>query len=35
MMRGIRFATQLDFTIEEESLLALERNCKRLDIISQ
>jgi len=35
MMRAVRFATQLDFTIEEESLLALERNCKRLEIISQ
>jgi len=35
MMRAVRFATQLDFSIEQESLLALKRNCKRLEIISQ
>lgn len=35
MMRAVRFATQLDFTIEKESLEALERNAKRLEIISQ
>jgi len=35
MMRAVRFATQLDFTIEKKSLEALERNAKRLEIISQ
>lgn len=35
MLRGVRFATQLDFTIEEESYKALKRNAKRLEIISQ
>lgn len=35
MMRAIRFATQLDFTIEPESLAAIERNAERLNIISQ
>jgi putative nucleotidyltransferase with HDIG domain len=35
MMRAVRLATQLDFTIEKESLDALERNCERLEIISQ
>ena len=35
MMRAVRFATQLDFTIEQESLTALNRNSKRLSIISQ
>jgi len=35
MMRAIRFATQLDFTIEKESLYAIEHNCERLEIISQ
>lgn len=34
MMRAIRFATQLDFQIEEESLQAIKRNNKRIDIIS-
>ncbi len=34
MMRAIRFATQLDFTIENESLNAIKRNAERLDIIS-
>jgi poly(A) polymerase len=34
MMRAIRFATQLDFTIEEESLKAIERNKERIKIIS-
>ena len=34
MMRAIRFATQLDFTIEEASLTSITHNCKRLEIIS-
>ncbi len=34
MMRCIRFATQLDFHIEEETFLALERNKERIKIIS-
>lgn len=34
MMRAIRFATQLDFTIEEESLNAITRNKERINIIS-
>lgn len=35
MMRGIRFATQLNFTIEPATLAAIERNKERLRIISQ
>lgn len=34
MMRGIRFATQLNFTIEENSLHSITKNCERLKIIS-
>ncbi len=34
MMRAIRFATQLGFTIEEESLKAIERNKERIKIIT-
>lgn len=34
MMRAIRFATQLDFTISRESMDAIKRNASRLDIIS-
>lgn len=34
MMRAIRFATQLDFTIEETSLASISNNAARLDIIS-
>lgn len=34
MMRAIRFATQLNFVIEEESLKAIERNKDRIKIIS-
>jgi poly(A) polymerase len=34
MMRAIRFACQLNFTIEEESLLSIIRNKERLKIIS-
>jgi poly(A) polymerase len=35
MMRAIRFATQFDFTIEKETLEAIERNADRISIISQ
>src|SRR5690606_9920583 len=35
MMRAIRFATQLDFQIENESLLAISRNAERIKIISK
>ena len=35
MMRCVRFATQLKFTIEEETFEALERNRERIKIISQ
>ncbi|MFP5436807.1 MAG: CCA tRNA nucleotidyltransferase [Bacteroidia bacterium] len=34
MMRAIRFATQLNFTIEEESLKAITRNKERIKIIT-
>ncbi len=34
MLRGIRFATQLNFEIEDESLIAIERNKERITIIS-
>jgi len=34
MMRAIRFATQLNFTIEEESLNAISKNADRIKIIS-
>lgn len=35
MMRAIRFATQLNFTIEENSFQAIHRNAKRIKIVSQ
>lgn len=35
MMRAIRFATQLDFKIERESLESISRNADRLKIISK
>ena len=35
MMRAIRFATQLNFTIEEESFMAIRRNAERIAIISR
>ncbi len=35
MMRAIRFATQLNFTIEENSLNAISKNNHRLDIITK
>lgn len=34
MLRGIRFATQLQFEIEAKSLEAISRNCERIKIIS-
>lgn len=34
MMRAIRFATQLDFTIEEKSFEAINRNAQRIKIVS-
>ena len=35
MMRAIRFATQLDFTIEANTLSAIETQCKRIEIVSK
>jgi poly(A) polymerase len=35
MMRAIRFASQLGFTIEEKTLEAISQNRKRIDIISK
>ena len=35
MMRAIRFATQLNFSIEEKSFEAINRNAKRIKIVSQ
>ena len=35
MMRAIRFASQLDFTIEENSLKAISKNSDRLKIITR
>lgn len=35
MMRAIRFATQLNFTIEERSLKAIEKNRDRIKIVSK
>ena len=35
MMRAIRFASQLQFKIEEESLVSITRNNERLNIISK
>src|SRR5690625_5411517 len=35
MLRAIRFATQLDFEIEKESLEAIKRNKERIKIISK
>lgn len=34
MMRAIRFATQLNFTIEKESLASIKRNADRIKIIT-
>ncbi|MCF6295545.1 MAG: CCA tRNA nucleotidyltransferase [Flavobacteriaceae bacterium] len=35
MMRAIRFATQLNFTIEEKSLKAITKNSHRIEIITK
>jgi poly(A) polymerase len=35
MMRAIRFATQLNFTIESESFASIKRNAERILIVSQ
>jgi putative nucleotidyltransferase with HDIG domain len=35
MMRGIRFASQLQFTIEEGTFIAIQENAERIRIISQ
>lgn len=35
MLRAIRFATQLNFSIEKESLEAIKRNASRIEIISK
>jgi poly(A) polymerase len=35
MMRGIRFASQLEFTIEAETFESIKRNAERIKIISQ
>ncbi len=35
MMRAIRFATQLDFTIEQNTYAAIGRNCNRIGIVSK
>jgi putative nucleotidyltransferase with HDIG domain len=35
MMRAVRFACQLNFKIESDSLQSIERNAKRLEIISR
>lgn len=35
MMRAVRFATQLNFQIDEETFAALERNRERISIISR
>ena len=35
MIRAIRFATQLNFKIEDNSYLHIKKNCERLSIISQ
>lgn len=35
MMRAIRFATQLNYTIEEQSLLSITKNKERIKIISK
>jgi len=34
MLRAIRFATQLNFSIEDNSIMSIKRNAKRLSIIS-
>ncbi len=34
MMRAVRFATQLDFTIEEKTFEGIQRMCERISIVS-
>jgi len=35
MLRAIRFATQLDFIIEEKTLAAIQSQCNRIEIVSK
>jgi len=35
MLRAIRFATQLDFNIEENSYKSISKSCRRIEIVSQ
>jgi len=35
MLRAIRFATQLDFMIEEKAFAAIQSQCKRIEIVSK
>lgn len=35
MMRAVRFASQLNYTIEKESLSSISKNSKRIDIITR
>jgi len=35
MLRAIRFATQLDFNIQEETLAGIQSQCKRIEIVSK
>ncbi len=35
MMRAVRFAAQLDFTIDDETMAGIQRNVERIKIISQ
>jgi len=35
MLRAIRFATQLDFIIEEKTLAAIKSQCNRIEIVSK
>ncbi len=35
MIRAIRFSTQLDYTIEEQTLMSISRNIERINIVSK
>jgi poly(A) polymerase len=35
MIRAVRFATQLDYIIEEQTLLSINRNIERINIVSE
>ena len=35
MIRAIRFSTQLDYTIEEQTLMSVSRNIERINIVSK